>query len=376
MGIFSSIFGGKSQSQSASAYHPNLVADVSLDSISTILSGIDDAIILTDANKKVMLVNKGAESLIGVPAKQMIGQVLDNVLKFYSKDADITSSIWTPQNLGDIKMVTVGKTASKDIFVNIKVSNFTQCLGCSWMISMHDISVEKGIESMRMGFVSVAAHELRTPITSIKGYLDVFMSDYKDKLNEDQKGLLAHMEDNTDRLAMLVENLLDVSRVERGSMSLNPKGVDWEALVTEIVGDMHERAAEKNIQLEFVKPATKLPLLKVDKVRMAEVLSNLIGNAINYTNPNGKVTVTTEQKDNEVVTNVSDTGVGIPADAIPHLFTKFFRVTQGLTQQAASQGNGLGLYISKSIVDMHKGKIWVTSEVGKGSVFSFSIPVA
>ena len=132
---------------------------------------------------------------------------------------------------------------------------------------------------------------------------------------------------------------------------------------------------KKNIQLSFIKPTNKLPALKVDKVRMSEVLSNLIGNAINYTNPNGKVVVSVEQKGNEIITNVADTGIGIPADAIPHLFTKFFRVTEGLTQQAASQGNGLGLYISKSIVDMHHGKIWINSQVGKGSVFSFSIPV-
>lgn len=378
MGILSAIKSSFGASSKPVVQDQPTVKDqgVGLDSINKILSGIDDAIILAGEDQKVLLVNASAETLIGLPKDKIVGQSLSSIIKFYSKEQDITPALWKPQSLEDIKMKFVGQTASKDILVNIKVSNFTQCLGCSWMISLHDISVEKGTEEMKMGFVSVAAHELRTPITSIKGYLDVFMNDYKDKLNEDQKGLLAHMKDNTDRLGILVENLLNVSRVERGSLSLNSEGTDWTALVNSTVEDLHERATEKNIQLEFKKPETPIPSVKVDKVRMSEVIANLITNAINYTNPNGKIIVSVEQKEHEIVTSVTDTGIGIPADAISHLFTKFFRVTDGLTQQASSQGNGLGLYISKSIVEMHKGKIWVESTVGKGSTFSFSIPTA
>lgn len=236
---------------------------------------------------------------------------------------------------------------------------------------------DHSLDEMKSNFVSIAAHELRTPLTSIKGYLSVYMNDYKDKLDADQKDLLGHIGSATEELLALVENLLNVSRIERGAMNLSLVEVNWADLVKGVVDDFLERATQKNIQLKFVSPAPPLPPIKVDKVRIIEVISNLLSNAINYTNPGGMVQVWAEKGDNEIITHIGDNGQGIPAEAIPNLFTKFYRVTQGLTQGSTnSDGNGLGLYISKAIVDMHKGKIWVESEVGKGSRFSFSLPLS
>lgn len=232
---------------------------------------------------------------------------------------------------------------------------------------------EKSLEEMKMGFVSIAAHELRTPLTSIKGYLSVFIKDYKDQLNPDQKDLLAHISSNTERVLALVENLLSVSRIERGAMNFNPESINWSSFVAELVGDFNERAVEKNIQLKFIPPTQDLPIIRADKIRMSEVLSNLISNAINYTNPGGRIEVSTLQLQSNVITYVADNGKGIPKEAAEKLFTKFYRVTDGLKQD--SQGNGLGLYISKAIMDMHHGKIWVDSEEGKGTRFSFSLPL-
>jgi len=232
------------------------------------------------------------------------------------------------------------------------------------------------LDEMKSNFVSIAAHELRTPLTSIKGYLSVYMNDYKDKLDEDQKSLLGHISNATEELLGLVENLLNVSRIERGAMNLNLAEVNWDEVLKGVADDFNERAGQKNIQLKFVQ-SVGLPPIKVDKVRVLEVISNLVSNAINYTNPGGTVQIWAEKgSDNDIVTHVADNGQGIPADAIPNLFTKFYRVTQGLTQgNTNSEGNGLGLYISKAIVDMHHGKIWVESEVGRGSRFSFSLPL-
>lgn len=232
------------------------------------------------------------------------------------------------------------------------------------------------LDEMKSNFVSIAAHELRTPLTSIKGYLSVYLSDYKDKLDEDQKELLGRISEATEELLGLVENLLNVSRIERGAMSLNLVEVNWEEVLKGELEDFNERATQKNIQLKFVPSSLPLPAIKVDKVRILEVISNLLSNAINYTNPGGVVQVWAESRDNQITTYVADNGQGIPAEAIPNLFTKFYRVTQGLTQgNTNSDGNGLGLYISKAIVEMHHGRIWVESEVGKGSRFSFSLPI-
>ncbi|MDO8618930.1 MAG: HAMP domain-containing sensor histidine kinase [Candidatus Daviesbacteria bacterium] len=232
------------------------------------------------------------------------------------------------------------------------------------------------LDEMKSNFVSIAAHELRTPLTSIKGYLSVYMNDYKDKLDDDQRTLLNHIGSATEELLALVENLLNVSRIERGAMSLNLEEVNWTDVVKQVVDDFNERAVQKNIQLKFVPPQAQPPLIKVDKVRILEVISNLISNAINYTSTGGIVQVWVENSNNEIVTHVGDNGQGIPQEAIGNLFTKFYRVNKGLTQNSNSDGNGLGLFISKAIIDMHHGKIWVESEVGKGSRFSFSLPLS
>lgn len=231
------------------------------------------------------------------------------------------------------------------------------------------------LDEMKQNFVSIAAHELRTPLTAIKGYLSVFMKDYESSLNKDQKELLGHIESSTNQLLNLVENLLNVSRVERGALSLHSESLDWESLVKEAVEDFRESAIEKNIHLEMVPASSEIPKVLADKVRIKEVLANLIANALNYTPAGGVIRISIESNDGQVITHVADSGSGIPESALPNLFNKFFRVTQGLTQNTNSQGTGLGLYISKAIIDMHKGKIWVKSQEGKGSIFSFSLPV-
>lgn len=355
----------------------NTNSGIDFNQLGVVMSGIRDGVVVLDTNKNIVFLNQSAIKLIGTEASGIIGHQFNQLLKLYDKNKEIVDEIYSGLTMANLRMtLAVQATPPKESFVNLTATKLPEGINMGWVITMHDVCIEHGVEEMRMGFVSIAAHELRTPITSIKGYLEAFMDDYRDKLNDDQKGLLDHIKDNAERLAALVENLLNVSRVERGTMSLNSEGVDWDKLVKDMVEDLHERAAEKNIQLTFTRATQTLPNIKVDKVRIAEVLSNLIGNAINYTNPNGIVTVSVEQKDNEIITHITDSGIGIPQDAIQHLFTKFFRVTQGLTQQQYSQGNGLGLYISKAIIDMHHGKIWVNSEIGKGSVFSFSIPIS
>ena len=169
-------------------------------------------------------------------------------------------------------------------------------------------------------------------------------------------------------------NLLPVSRIERGSLQIQSQVADWGAILEEAYNNFLPQAKERQVAFTYIKPKKDLPLVMVDKFRISEVVSNLIGNALNYTPAGGSVEVSTEVTAEEVITQVKDTGPGIPPSAIPKLFTKFFRVSGVLEQ--GSKGTGLGLYISKAIVDMHKGRIWVESELGKGSLFSFTVPVA
>lgn len=351
--------------------------------LSLILSGITDAVIALDLNRSVVTFNRGAERLIGISQQDALGKPISNLIKFFSKDREMFTQEYTPfrgdgfegetLNLEGLKIKSFN---GKEVFVNLRVGQIREGpfvnLGC--ILTLHDVTQEKKLEEMKLDFVSMAAHELRTPLTALKGYIYVFSKNLINVLNEQQKTYLLRMNIASQRLIALVENLLNVSRIERGSLTLHLEEVDWVGNVKATVSELLDEVREKNQELAIIEPTKPLPKVKVDKFRMNEVLSNLLSNAISYTPTGGKIKVWFDCSPDEVITYVEDNGQGIPKEALPHLFTKFFRVSGVLEQ--GSKGTGLGLYIAKSIVDLHKGKIRATSEgLGKGSTFSFSIPI-
>ncbi len=349
--------------------------------LTPILSGVPEPIVVLDLHKNIISFNQAAEQLIGYKTSDIIGKPINKLIRLYKNDDEVLDTIYAhPSYTGNGLILVSGKTISEKSSLSVNVvSNPVvngENLGVGCVLTFYNLTEERKTEEMKMNFVSVAAHELRTPLTSIKGYLSVFIEENELKLGSDQKSMLQQMQINVDRLEVLVENLLNVSRIERGTVSIALEQIDLSALIKQAVEEFRGRALVKNINLSFKEPEKPLPKVKVDKVRILEVIANLITNAINYTNPHGEVNITLEQKGKEAITHVTDTGVGIPQEAIPQLFTKFFRVTQGLTQNQNPQGTGLGLFVSKSIVELHHGKIWVDSELGKGSTFSFSLPVS
>lgn len=274
----------------------------------------------------------------------------------------------------DLGLVLFLATVVFIIFLGFAVSSTLLSFILRHEPTRHDIIRDSNLEKMKVEFVSMAAHELRTPLTSIRGYLAVFMEENKDKFDNTQKMFLHRINIAVQQLMGLTENLLNASRIERGVFSISTETVDWASNVAEVVDEFSDQARDKKIELVFTKPQNQSYFVKADKIRINEVLSNLLSNALSYTKKGGKISVEIEQKDQEVITSVKDTGVGIPKSALPHLFTKFFRANGSATQ--GIKGTGLGLYISKAIVERHGGRIWVESEAGKGSTFSFSLPVA
>lgn len=348
--------------------------------LSVTLSGITDGVIAIDLNKNIVIFNKAAERLTGYSQEEVNNKPIDQVLKIYDQNNELTFLHYCPIRTDGFEGVIYSKGALRVVgkrqsFVNLITGQIAEGkavnLGC--ILTLHDMTGEKQLESMKLDFVSMAAHELRTPLTSIKGYLSVFISENKHKLNSDQMQLLNSLSTATEQLTSLVENLLSVTRIERGVLNISLESIDWTKFIRDSVNVLTPRAKEKQIDLQFLEPTQPVPQLKIDKVRITEVVSNLINNAINYTEPGGSIKVWVEASGNDVVTNIQDTGRGIPKEAIPQLFNKFYRVTGSLEQ--GTKGTGLGLYITKSILDIHHGKIWVNSEVGKGSTFSFSLPL-
>lgn len=348
------------------------------------LQNIKDPVIGIDTQGKIILFNQSASDFTGLSTKDTLGNQLNTTLKFYDKNKELPLQTLIPLKPGaqqgiivqapEIKIVSESKESYADITVSTIKEGPIINLGA--IISLHDTTKEKQLEAMKLDFVSMAAHELRTPLTTIKSYISVFVSENEKKLSEDQMMFIRRINTASQQLSALVENLLSVSRVERGAMSLTLKLMDWVSNVKQATEQFEQRAKEKRMELEFIQPTSPIPQVRADMVRINEVLSNFLSNALSYTEPGGKITVSIETKDNQVITNVTDTGRGIPKDSLSHLFSKFFRIS-GNTDTQASKGNGLGLYISKAIVELHKGKIWAESEgSNKGSTFSFSLPAA
>lgn len=346
------------------------------------LSNIVDGVIVVDKAQCIILFNTAAEKITGYAAQEVINKPIESILQFYDDDQVMQYNNFLTSALSENKekryqkeaIKLVGKSG-KESYVNISAAHVAEAQNMSIgaIIVLHDITKERELEDMKLDFVSMAAHELRTPLTSINGYLMVFTHENTKKLDFEANKFLTRIKISTEQLIALVENLLSVTRIERGAFSITKSSVDWKQIVSQTVYELTERAKEKNIALAYFDSLDEQVIIEADKLRITEVITNLLANAINYTNPGGSVKVWLEKQPAEVITHITDTGQGIPEQALAHLFTKFFRVSGKLEQ--GSKGTGLGLYISKQVVEMHGGKIWVESQLGKGSTFSFSLPI-
>ena len=222
-------------------------------------------------------------------------------------------------------------------------------------------------------FISLASHEIRTPIAALEGYLSMLNLQKVDIKARDEIAKRSY--ESVERLSTLVKDLLDVSRIDQKRIKLNKQPTRLERLIQRAMEGFELQTRDKKIYIKFQKPEKMLPEANIDPERVGEVFNNLISNAIKYTYKGG-ITISLEEKDNMAQITVSDTGMGIPKNAISHLFQKFYQAeTASSVLSNERGGTGLGLYISKNIVEMHGGKIWVESTEGKGTAFYFTLPL-
>ena len=232
----------------------------------------------------------------------------------------------------------------------------------------------KELDRLKSDFVSNVSHELRTPLTAIKGAVDLLLREVTGALNERQTHYLTRVRSNTQHLAGLINDLLDLSKIEDGKIELKATRVSIRDLVHEVVEILRPIAAKKKIAVE-VKAAKPSMLVWADRDKVTQVLVNVIGNAIKFTPPEGRVTISIARDGTEWVrVSVIDTGPGIPTAESQRIFDKFYQVAE--SGRSKPKGTGLGLAISKALVELHGGKIWVESHVNRGSTFSFTLPLS
>lgn len=318
-----------------------------------------DAIIVVNKNRQTLFTNPAAESLFELSGKALLKKTFDFPLKGGS-----TSEI-------DIKHQD-GKTITADMrMVDIDWEGEP-----AYLASLRDITERKQaqeklrqIDQMKSEFLSNVSHELRTPLQSISGFARLlFQGQVPD--TETQQEFLEIIDRESQYLGNLINSLLDMSRLESGRFEINKRLMPVRDTIVDAVKIFHSLARNKNIVLGEAIPE-KLPELEVDAGRLRQVIINLLGNAMKFSDPGSSVAVKAESRKGELFFQVADQGIGIPEEAIPHLFERFYRAEDKMVRGGA----GLGLYISKQIIEAHGGRIWAESKVNEGSTFSFTLPL-
>lgn len=340
--------------------------------LEAILNNTTDGIMALNSDGAILIANQAAANLCEIDSTLLVGRSIGETLRWSqsSRPFIVNYNAQGTKTYYDLQYTSPSGVVH---FVNLIVVKMNSSdANAQTIVTIHDETKNRELEDMKIDFVSMAAHELRTPLSAIRGYLELIMFQPKENMDEKVLKYATQARTSATILATLISNLLDVSRIERGTLVLTMDKVDLADTVNQAVQNLSFNAQDKQITLQYDGP-TRECYVVADNIAIKEVVGNLLDNAIKYTQNGGKVDVGLIQKDDNYVVTVSDTGVGIPANSLPYLFTKFYRVHGGL--ESGSSGTGLGLYISKSIMERHSGTITVKSNEGKGSVFTITIPI-
>jgi PAS domain S-box-containing protein len=350
--------------------------------IENLVENAGDMIISTDMEDRILTWNRGAKIIFGYGKDEVMGKHLSILLPPERVLAleEVRAKVQISGTLRDLE-VRGRKKDGKMIYLSLSVSPIRDPEEkiAGFLRVAKDITEKKRYErrlkeldKMKSDFVSNVSHELRTPLTSIKGSVDNMLDGLTGSLNEKQIRYLVRIKSNTDRLSRLINDLLDLSRIEAGRIEVRPTTLPLTELVTEVAEHLKPLAGQKLIQIE-VPAADSSITAWADRDKTTQVLMNLIGNAIKFSPQGGKIAVIIEKHGNDwVQVSVADRGPGILLEEANKIFAKFYQIAD--TDKQRPKGSGLGLAISKALVEMHGGKIWVESELGRGSTFSFTLP--
>ncbi len=359
-------------------------------------NSITDGVAIVSNQGAIETFNPSAEQITGWSQVEAIGLdhrsvliVTDQKDQIYSDQANPISqalSSGEPATDSSAKLQTRSKKSIEiDVLASpIKDGNKTSAT----VVIFRDVSKQRGEERQRAEFISTASHEMRTPVAAIEGYLALALNDKVSKIDSAARGYLDKAHVSTQHLGKLFQDLLTAAKSEDGRLTNNPVVVELGQLLDELIEGARFTAEKKGLIMEAdfgdsksdarasqatpgVAPVRPLVYVYADPERLREVITNLFDNAVKYTEE-GKVSIGMHTENKSATMHVSDTGVGIPKEDVPHLFQKFYRVDNSATRQVG--GTGLGLFISRKIIELYNGRIWVESDIGEGSTFNISLP--
>ncbi len=353
------------------------------------MSAIADAVVAVDKDLKVVLFNDAAEQLTGWDAPSAKDVVYNTIFQLKDQhDADLTPDTDPFQAVletGKQKTVDTLHMLSRDkekISFSISIAPTLDTHGdIGGVIGVfHDISGQTALARERNEFISTASHEMRTPVAAIEGYLSMALNPKLATIDERAADFLKKAHDSSLHLGKLFRDLLSVTKIEDNRMSITRRLFNLSELLSQVVSEMDIIAKQKNLQIathfgsDYQKGKVVAPLYKVnaDPDRVREIIANLIDNAIKYS-PAGSIDVSLLADKDFVTLSVEDKGIGISPEDQKHLFQKFYRVNNSFTREIG--GTGLGLYIARNLVEQFGGRIWVEAAEGKGSIFSFTLPL-
>jgi PAS domain S-box-containing protein len=344
-----------------------------------VLDAVSEGIALVSSDRRFLSINHQFAEFFGVRPDEILGRQFDEIQPLVEQifsDPDklramvIDSATDVEKQFTQIVAQQWPKPRELELFSTPVRTLDSEQLGRLYVF--RDVTHEREVDRMKSEFVSLVSHELRTPLTSIKGYIDLLVDGDAGELTEEQLEYLEVAKKNADRLVLLINDLLDVSRIEQGRLELHPSPLDLTRLISDVAQSLRPQIEAKDQHL-ILEVNELLPVVLGDADRVTQIITNLLSNAYKYTPAGGTISVLAQSEEKDFVcVDIRDTGIGLSAEEQSKLFTRFYRAKNRMTQEVG--GTGLGLTISRSLVEMQGGEIRVSSAPGEGSTFSFTLP--
>ena len=345
-----------------------MIAETERDKTVTIIDSFSDGLIILDEKDEIFSINPEAAKIMGLYVKNLLNKPFKS-LENFPKAAPVLSAL----NMGLTNFSRREITLAKDLIIELSVIplNLSE-KDIGHLIVIHDISREKIVEEMKTEFVSLAAHQLRTPLTAINWSMGMLKNGEYGKLNKEQSDVIDGTIKNDKRLIALVNNLLNITRIEEGKYISKTTLTDVKEIVASVIETYKIEAEKRNIKIEYMAPKTS-PQVMADAEKIRIAVQNIIDNAVKYSYEGGIILVTLKSDSRNVIFKVQDYGIGIPKNQQDKVFTKFFRGDNAVKVEA-NNGTGLGLFMTDNIIKAHGGKIKFESEEGVGTTFYFNLP--